>query len=147
MIDVVILSDAKTPELKQVTENCLYSLFASEEIEFNVIVMESNSEVKYENTTTVHLDTPFNYNGFVNYAVLNFGKNPYICYCNNDVLFTKGWASTLIEMMAKYKADSCSPYCYNTFGNKFLPEAIKGTEVRKQLLGWCIFLKRETFLT
>lgn len=139
MIDVIILSYAKTKEFEQLTKDCIKSLYDSELDEtFNVIVVESMPGVIYYNAQTIHPNEAFNYNKFANIGVSK-GKSEWVCVCNNDLIFTKGWATELL----KYGFDSMSPKCPlnpNTIG---MDSIHLGFDTSKHLSGWCLFLKRK----
>ena len=66
-VDIVILSNAKTPSLKAFTQQAINTCLASEsEIEFNFIVIEQNNQVEYTGCQ-VHYDyDDFNYNRSMN---------------------------------------------------------------------------------
>lgn len=148
-VDVCIVSFAKNKALQDATEYGIKTLLESEDnIQFNVFVVESNPNVHYNhlpNTTTLWTDKPFNYNGYLNYAI-SHGSAPYTVLCNNDLSYKKGWASEIINAMKQYPAlMSASPFCPETQKtedwNKFLVHY--GYMIRQQLAGWCIFQKRE----
>lgn len=144
MIDVLIPSYAKSETLKEVTDNCLKSLFeSSEKVRFNAVVLEQNEEVEYD-VTTLHYDFPFNYNKVLNYGISKT-KSPYIILSNNDVHFHKGFAEALLRVFDMGYL-SISPYCpkaHKEFetGNHI----IKGNITGKTLPGWCIAVKRDIF--
>jgi GT2 family glycosyltransferase len=155
-VDIVILSYAKNIQLRGVTENALASLQASEDakdIQFNTLVIESNGSLypfTYINTTTIYPSGPFNFNRSLNIG-LKASNNPYICFCNNDLMFHPHWASAILD---QFNTDpelmSASPACSilhptlnimpNT-GNYY------GYNVREEIAGWCFFVKRELFDT
>ena len=141
MIDVIILSFAKSEEHRAMTEECLSSLFKSEkENMFNVIVIESAREIKYENVTVIHPNTEFNYNKFANIGVKS-GNSEWICACNNDIIFHEGWATELL----KHGHSSMSPKCPNNPLQRHLSGVVKGYETSKHISGWCIMLRRHTW--
>lgn len=146
-VDVCILSNAKTPELKLVTEQGIKTLIESEQnIQFNIFVVEGNENVKYDfpNTKTLHTWMEFNYNAYMNFA-LSKGNAPYVVLCNNDLSYEKNWATNIIkEMKLNPKIVSASPFCpgVNVMNGS---NTHVGYAVRKQLNGWCIFAKREVF--
>ncbi len=155
-IDVVILSYAGSTELQKVTENCVESLLQSEKpnhIRFNMIVIESMKSLKpfqYTGTTTVYPRQKFGYHRFMNIGI-KMANNPYVCICNNDLVFYPGWAS---EILKAFDSDpqlmSTSPACtihHPTYGIALNSGTYYGYEVRKELVGWCIFFKREMLKT
>jgi GT2 family glycosyltransferase len=84
---------------------------------------------------------------------MNFGRklgnNPYVCLCNNDLIFRKNWASEILKTASEFPdVLSFCPICPKTqplygilpnTGNYF------GYQVRKEISGWCIFHKREIY--
>ncbi|MDO9552694.1 glycosyltransferase family 2 protein [Rhodonellum sp.] len=151
-IDVIILSNASSPELKGITENAVQSLIASEnpsDIQFDIVVIESNKkqeEYAYPCTRTLFPRKKF---GFHKYFNLGISKtdSQYICLANNDLVFHKSWAS---EMLRAFDADpslvSASPACsihHPAHGVDLYSGIHEGLEVRKEVAGWCLFFKRE----
>jgi GT2 family glycosyltransferase len=152
MVDVIILSYAQNEELKLMTENCIRSLMASEDpelIQFNVIIVESQKEMEpyqYENTTTVYSDEVFGYHRYMNIGV-NMTSSPYVCLCNNDLVFHPQWATEILKAFSKYyDLSSASPYCpthHKKMGFNMNNGIYPGYRIRYEVAGWCIFIKRE----
>lgn len=117
-IDIIILSFAKTNDLKNITLNGLETLLASEppeEIEFNVLVIESNKGLnpyQYPGTTTIYPDTGFGFNKYLNIGI-SATHNKYICLCNNDLVFHHNWAKKLLNFIDTRHFESIvlSPFC------------------------------------
>ena len=153
-IDVIILSYAKTEELKQMTIEGIESLFLSEdpnEIQFEVLVIESNkglSPYQFPNSTTIYPDESFGYNKYMNIGIRSTSNN-FICLCNNDLIYHKHWATEILKAMAQ-DADllSASPYdsVYHK-GENFKENQPPLEGYMGVLVGWCIFVKREIFNT
>ncbi len=152
-VDVIIISFSKNDEFKKMTENAILSLNSSEKsISFNIIVIESNKEVTFNNFTnvkTVHPTVPFGYHTYLNIGI-SMGNSEYVCLCNNDLIFKPGWASTIISAM---KSDptllSASPYSTIPHKSIFKLESNKsidyGYSIRRHISGWCIFQKRSIY--
>lgn len=150
-VDVVIISYAKTPELKLVTEDGIISLFSSDfHIDFNVFVVESNKEVNYDkfkNVKTIHPDEKFGYNKYLNIGI-SHGTAPYVFLANNDLTYGQGWASDIILQMALHpEILSASPFCPQTqhIDDWKHAEVHVGTVIRRQLAGWAIFQQRKIY--
>lgn len=151
-IDVIILSFAHTHTLLQLTKSCLISLLQSEnkqQIGFNIIVIESQKQMspyQYPGTTTIYPDQPFGYHRYMNIGI-NFTRSPYICICNNDLIFHRNWASEILKQMDIDKElVSASPISSNyhpNLGISLTPPAIIGYRVGYEIAGWCLFFKRE----
>lgn len=153
-IDIIILSYAKDDYLQALTKQTVETLFDSEdpkEIKFNVLVIESNKTLhpyQFANTTTIYPAETFGFNKYLNIGIKST-NNPYLCLCNNDLVFHKGWATEILKAMtADPKLLSATPYCPNFHqdtgfdANGPVIEGHFGTFV-----GWCFFVKREVFNT
>lgn len=151
-VDIIILSYAKTDKLKDITLQGIETLFASEnpeEIEFNVLVIESNKSLKpyqYPGTTTIYPNAKFGFHKYFNIG-LKQTHNRYVCLCNNDLIFHKGWATEIVKAMDNDPAMlSAVPYCPNFHKKEGFPENAPPLEGYFGVLtGWCIFVKREIF--
>ncbi len=150
-IDIVILSFAQTKELKQVTINCLNSLMASEDpekIKFNLIVVESQKDLnpfQYEYGQTVYPNEPFGYNRYMNIGI-SMTSAPYICLCNNDLIFHPQWATEILKPFKDYRGlSSASPMCtihHTKLGMEPNIGLLPGYRERVEVSGWCLFFKR-----
>jgi GT2 family glycosyltransferase len=151
-IDIIILSYAKDEHLKSLTIQTIATLLASEDpekIHFNVIVVESNKALQpyqFENSTTIYPAEKFGFHKYLNIGI-KLTSSPYVCLCNNDLIFHKGWASEILNAMDNDPAMlSAVPYCPNFHKKEGFPlnappfEGYFGV-----LIGWCIFVKREIF--
>lgn len=150
-VDCCIISNAKTPELKRVTERGIETLTQSEkDIQFNIFVVESNKDVNYDiyaNTKTIYTDLPFGYNKYLNLA-LEHGNSPFVCLCNSDLTYEKYWASSIIEEMQKNpNLLSASPFCPQLYQAQYFygSNVHYGYTVRLQLNGWAIFQQRKIY--
>ena len=151
-VDVVILSWAKNDELKTVTEDGIRTCIISESnIKFNFYIVETNSEVAYDfpNTQTIYPSSDFSYHKFMNIGIRE-GNAKYVCICNNDLTYEKGWASNIIEIMeSNPHVKSASPWCPQTQGDNkgHIGKIYQGHRVRGELAGWCIFQQRDIYET
>ena len=143
-VDVVVPCYTMNEDLKFMTKQFILNLNNSEkDIKFNIYIMEQNPNVVYDGAVTLHYDFEFNYNKVLNLG-LQFCKNKYVCFCNNDVTFSYGWASEIIKQMKKYECLSASPFNPVILKPKDV-EVEEGYELRKQMLGWCIMTDRDIF--
>ncbi len=155
-IDVIILSNAYTDELRKVTEDCLRSLLESEspqEIFFNVMLIESHkSAPKYDfaQTKTIYPKASFGYHKFMNIGIKQT-QSPYVCIANNDLLFHKGWASAILKAFdSDPQLQSACPVCpvhHPTLDIYPFSGIRKGYEVRYEVAGWCILFERSILKT
>lgn len=134
-VDVIILSDIKTMNL---TTDAIKTLKESEDkIEFNVIVIE-NSNHYYVDVENLKLKEEFNYNRFMNIGAKTCNSD-YIVFCNNDLIFGKGWFSELL----KYDYDCMSPRSMRDFRQwNYTQDVVTGYSVGNIFSGWCFVLKR-----
>lgn len=151
-IDIIILSYAKDDKLKRVTEKGLETLLASEPqdtIKFHVVVLESNASVKpynYRNVRTVFPKKKFGYHRYMNMGI-EMTSSSFVCICNNDLLFSPGWASEILKVFRDDPSlSSVSPACsiHHPEQGISIRNGVKyGYEVRAELVGWCLFFKRD----
>lgn len=152
-IDIIILSYGKTEALRQVTKSSLNSLLASEDptqVIFNILLIESCPDLQpyqYPQTTTLYPKSPFGYHKYLNIGI-RATSNEYICLCNNDLVYHKGWASAILRAMAADPALlSVSPFDDHYHLREGF--AMSGPPIEGYLdvlSGWCIFVKRSLFL-
>lgn len=151
-VDVIILSWARTPELKGITEKGIQTLLNSEKndkVQFNVFLLESQHGVKYdfpENVKVVFMTGKFGYHKFMNIG-RKMGESKYVVLCNNDLRFQRNWASNIIrEMEADPELLSACPVepIVNMTAKHFTNEKY-GYETRKFVNGWCIFQRRDIY--
>jgi GT2 family glycosyltransferase len=155
-VDIIIISFAKDNALREVTERCVHSLISSEKnIIFNVILIESNKNEKYDllkgikNLKIVYPTVEFGYNRYLNIG-LKLSHSEYVCLCNNDLIFSPGWASAIVDRMEKDSTLlSASPYSTNPHKTRFnlkIEDKIEyGYNIRRYLAGWCIFQSRKIY--
>ena len=151
-IDIIILSFAQNERLKRTTIDCINSLIASEDpetIKFNIIVIESQKEMKpyqFEFTTTLYPDDEFGYHKFMNIGI-EYTSSNYVCICNNDLLFHKGWATEILQPFLQFDdVYSASPICsilHPTEGIEINSGLRLGYRIRKEIAGWCLFFRRD----
>lgn len=143
-VDIILLSNATRPNLADITQQAIDSCHKSEAtIKFNIIVLEQNTEVKYRDASTHHINEPFNYNRFMNIGV-RMTSNEYVCLCNNDLQFKTGWATALIGAMEANYLLSASPICPFIQGRKFRSHdnLSYGYRNHYEMSGWCIMTNR-----
>ncbi len=149
-IDIIILSYAKTEELKNTTIQAIDSLLASEEagkIEFNIVVIESNKALQpfqFENTITIYPPDKFGFNKYLNIGIQNTFNN-YVCLCNNDLIFHRNWASELLNFTHTLETETVvlSPFC-NTSHRYFLDLEKPVEGYFGYFAGHCFFTNRKT---
>ena len=155
-IDVVILSYAKDEKLRSLTNQTIETLINSEDeqdFKFRILVIESNKLIapyQYPHSTTIYPKEEFGFHKYLNIGIKNTSSD-FICFCNNDLVFQKGWATSIISSINSDKElMSLCPYCPNFHTNKLeqLPNNINyGYTNGIHFTGWCFFVKRKIFNT
>lgn len=155
-VDIIILSNGKNENLINLTKQTIQSLLESEDrslIRCNILVIEScksNKPYQYPNSRTIYPDVKFGFHKYLNIG-LNETNNDLVCFCNNDLIFHKGWASAIYKSM---KDDlllaSIGMFCPNFHSDKL--EQIKndinyGYKNGVLFTGWCFLVKRSIFKT
>lgn len=156
-IDIIILSYAKTYKEQRITLGCVESLLASEnanDVVFETLVIESNKKLKpyqYPGTQTIYPESEFGYNRYLNIGI-KLTSSPYLCLCNNDLVFHKNWATEILKVFKESpRILSANPYCpkfsYNerivNGDNVILRD--ETLDINGVLTGWCIFVRRAVF--
>ncbi len=156
VIDVIVLSYAKTSREYALTRQCLQSLRASETaIHFNVVVVETNRPEALVELSADHrwFDDPcrvvfpqkkFNYNEFLQFGfgelAASFAES--LLIINNDVVFEPGFATELLRGLETF--ESVSPWCPGYHEHFF----VNGTQAHicsrtpYELCGWAIMFRK-----
>lgn len=147
-IDVIILSNTANIEYYNILKTCVHSIRQSDDIDPNVIVIETNKKLRTKNlmlpidTFYIPDDDVFNYNKFLNYGLM-FCKSDNICISNNDVIYEKNTLSVLINHLQHY--DSVSPWDLNSSMTHHKERGIyEGYNTGSHVTGWCIVTKKTT---
>jgi GT2 family glycosyltransferase len=153
-IDIIILSYAKNNYLRGLTEQTISTLINSEKrgnILFNILIIESNKSLKpfnYTNTTTIYPRGKFGFNKYINIGLKNSG-NDFVCLCNNDLIFHDGWANNILFEFNRdrdlYSASSFCQFSQGVDGIRPNSGLHYGYRIRKEISGWCIMTRRQTF--
>jgi len=140
MIDVIIPADSTNASLKIMTQKTIDSLIASEDMKFNIVVVDGNKNTTgFKGAKTITYNFSFNYNKCVNLG-LEYGNSDVVAICNNDLIFDKFWLTKTLEAMGEtYLSASPNSKASSITGK------IEGYEIAKQILGWCIVVKRKIF--
>jgi len=149
---MVILSLARDERLKNLTLQAIDTLRASEDpgkIAFHVVVIESNRAMapyQYPFSETLYPDEAFGYHRYMNIGIRHTGS-PYVCLCNNDLIFHPGWASAMVDAMERdLDLLSASPYCPVFHAREGFQKHGPPVEAYFGVLtGWCIFVRRSIF--
>jgi hypothetical protein len=151
VIDIIILSFAKSAAHHMLTVNCVNSLKGSNLNScFNIIVVETNPAVTYDElgVKTLHFDKPFNYNEFANLAIMS-GDNELIGVFNNDVIFNENWFTEIMKLDVGNTIDSLSPISLTSASQREFVGCkypVVGYEIARQVSGWALVFTRELWL-
>lgn len=153
MVNVIILSNGKTPALQKMTQDCVDSCRDAEDGKIHCAVIEQ-VDIEYRNCNTYFNDIflPFNYNQSLNWGVeltenILRNKPSYVAFCNNDLVFHKHWATNIIAEMEANDLLSASPLCpINNVGIYKPHDSVQlGYRLRHEINGWCIVVNRKIF--
>jgi glycosyltransferase involved in cell wall biosynthesis len=138
VVDVVILSNAHTAELRRLTDQTIHSCIAAANgLSVNIIVLEQAQGVVYPNFTTIHRPGKFNYNEFANFGARQ-GSAPWVMIANNDLIFKDGW----LHMLLGAGHDVVSPKCPVDVRQDGMTENTVGTTNGVHFSGWCFMINR-----
>ena len=135
MIDLVFLSNAKTPELESLTKQAIKTALETTRIRLNIIVLERAGKIY--NSYTIQMREPFSYNHFANFGA-SFGEAEWIMISNTDVIFKENWAEELLK--AGYPI--VSPYEPTDWRMNGVKDRETGYKIGRHLAGWCFMIKR-----
>jgi GT2 family glycosyltransferase len=145
-VDIIIVSRGEG-ELKKFTEKAISSCHASDDIDFNILIIEQIKGLDYCGATTINYDFPFNYNKCLNLGI-SLTSSKYVCLCNNDLYFRDFWASNCITAMEQTGCKTSSPFStisIHAHKNRVCDKAIISHKVGHEFLGWCIMCDRSIF--
>lgn len=157
-VDIIFLSLGSTPELREMQQNAIDTARKGDpDVDFSILVIESDTslwEQKYQYAGAVTLFAPatetFNYNKYMNIGRRHL-NGKYVALCNNDLVFTDGWATNLMKALEEGGFDSVAPMCPTTHSSVVFNEGyLEGYEVNtvgRPLCGWCLFHRRTLYDT
>lgn len=138
VLDLVIISYAKNRQIQLMTQTAINTAInGARGIKINVIVVESQKNVKYNNATTIYPDSQFNYNAYGNLGIKE-GSAHYVMHANNDLLFKQGWLNALISA----NHPLVSPKEPRDSRQKDITVNTIGTQTGRHLSGWCFMMER-----
>lgn len=155
-LSVIVLSYTLDDEVYQMNCRCIESLLDSEqwqEGQLQVFLVESNKQNPYRYDDRVEVIVPedkFNFHRFFNIS-LEYANGELIAFCNNDIVFTKGWFSAIMKVKAIHPEFMCfSPLdrSYPLMSEEALPSSNDyyiGWENKKHFAAWCFVWERKVF--
>lgn len=157
-LSVIILSYTYSEEIYRMNCRALDSLYASEnwkDGELEVRIIESNKANPYsydliDRGGVIIPQEPFNFHRFFNIG-LDHTDGDFIAFCNNDILFEKGWWSAICEVKNQHPEFMCfSPIDdkYKGMCAESLPrekDFYCGWDYGKYFAMWCFVWERKVF--
>lgn len=137
LVDVVILSNASTTQLRRMTQKTIDTCLAgANSMPVRVIVMEQQ-RFRYQRAETVYAPGQFSYNGFANRAA-RMGTADWVMVANNDLIFEDGWLHNLVAAGHPIVSphNPADPRQQDLEGNE------TGTKNGRHLSGWCFMISR-----
>lgn len=139
IVDIIILSKASDERLKKMTQKTVDTAISGANLlPVNVIVIEQQPDVKYNNAQTIYHNATFNYNQFMNLGARQCSAE-WIIFANNDLVFNNGY---LHEMLI-VDHPVMSPHEKRDVRQKDITKNTKGTTNGKHFSGWCFMMKRD----
>ena len=158
-LSVIFLSYAINDDVYKMNCDAIKSLVNSEKWEddqLEVLVMESCKSSVYEYCRDVVKviipNEKFNFHRFFNIGLDN-SSGDFVAFCNNDVLFEKGWFSAIMSVKEKHPRFMCfSPLDdkYSGMTAAFLPRNKAyycGWDYGRYFAPWCFVWERKVFKT
>lgn len=139
LVDVVILSNASTPQLQYATQQTIDTCRAgANSLPLGIAVMEQAEGIVYKRAATLYTPEPFNYNRFANRGAAR-GSAPWILIANNDLVFRDGWLHNLLAASHPL----VSPKCPRDKRQSDITENTIGGTTGRHLSGWCFMISRD----
>ena len=158
-LSVIILSYALDDDIYNLNKQAIESLLSSEvwpSGSLQILLIESNKENPYQypypNVEVLIPNEKFGFHRFFNIGI-EHTDGEYIAFCNNDIIFRKGWFSAIREVANSHRRFLCfSPIDDSGDYPKMSPEALprekafyRGWEHQKHFAPWCFVWKRKVF--
>ena len=156
-LSVIILSYLIDEEVYQMNCRAIESLYESEEWsdgELEVLLIESNRETTYTYDSRVRVLMPaekFGFHRFFNIG-LEQTSGDFVAFCNNDIVFQKGWWSAIMKVKKEHPRFMCfSPVdsSYPMMAEEIATgkEYTIGWENKRHFAAWCFVWERKVFKT
>lgn len=158
-LSVIILSYALDDDIYHLNKQAIETLLSSEvwpSGSLQILLIESNKENPYQypypNVEVLIPNEKFGFHRFFNIGI-EHTDGEYIAFCNNDIIFHKGWFSAIREVSDNHRRFLCfSPIDDSGDYPKMSPEALprekafyRGWEHQKHFAPWCFVWKRKVF--
>lgn len=158
-LSVIILSYALDDDIYHLNKQAIETLLSSEvwpSGSLQILLIESNKENPYQypypNVEVLIPNEKFGFHRFFNIGI-EHTDGEYIAFCNNDIIFHKGWFSAIREVANSHRRFLCfSPIDDSGDYPKMSPKALprekafyRGWEHQKHFAPWCFVWKRKVF--
>jgi len=158
-LSVIILSYALDDDIYHLNKQAIETLLSSEvwpSGSLQILLIESNKENPYQypypNVEVLIPNEKFGFHRFFNIGI-EHTDGEYIAFCNNDIIFHKGWFSAIREVANSHRRFLCfSPIDdsgdYPKMSSEALPREkafYRGWEHQKHFAPWCFVWKRKVF--
>ena len=155
-LSVVISSYAIDNDIYEMNCQCIDSLVNSERWgrdELEILLIESNKNDTYLYPDFVSVIIPnesFNFHRFLNIGLAE-STGDYIAFCNNDIIFQKGWWSAIKKVKQRHPKFMCfSPIdrSYPMMTEQEMPSTKDfyiGWENKRHFAAWCFVWERIVF--
>lgn len=141
IVDIVFLSKASSNSLKKMTQNAINTAISgANQLPVNVIVVEQEPNIQYDNAKTIYHNAPFHFNAFNNLGASQ-GESEWIMFANSDTVFHNGWLHNLLIE----DNEVLSPKCPNDVRQKEITSPTKGNTCGKHFSGWCFMMTRKSW--
>ena len=155
-LSVIILSYTKSLSIFEMTKRCVESLRVSEQsnenIQIEIIIIESNKNYNQENFiygSNIKIIVPqenFNFHRFLNIGI-KASSGDFVALCNNDLIFYKNWFTEIIKINKRYpNIKSFSPNEPSPLVNSKITFET-GYKIRSIVKGWCIVFDKNLINT
>lgn len=146
-LGVVILSNAHTPELVDVTSRILDSLTAAIRPFPDTLVLEQSNRIwGWPGVRTIRMDAEFNFNRFANFGMANVAGD-HVLIANNDLVFHPGSLERLYACAVETGLAVVCPVCPHNERQAHLRKPEVGTEIGVHFAGWCFLIRRDAWET
>jgi glycosyltransferase involved in cell wall biosynthesis len=163
-LSVIILSYAIDEEVYQMNCRAIESLFFSEKWNegvsglanegLEVLLIESNKDAEYVYDERVRVMVPeekFGFHRFFNIGLDNT-SGEFVAFCNNDIVFQKGWWSAIMKVKKELPRFMCfSPVdsSYPMMAEEMAKgkEYVVGWQNKRHFAAWCFVWERKVFKT
>lgn len=141
MIEVIIISNAKTDELMGITQDAILSCKTTCDAQITIV---EQTDFKFNGTKTIKIDEDFNYNRFANIAIRQSDAEWFVV-CNNDLLFCHNWLKELVLHNEVYGDLILSSKCPKLKKQKHIITPSYGYCNKTSFSSWCFMIHKSVW--